>query len=326
MEIILDSYGTFVQMKNKMLFIVPKNKENIYVPLNKIGTVIVTPGVRLTSDVLFSLMYHQIDVIFQTRRGYVRGRVWNHEFGSIADIRKNQLRLAKGEVACRWTIEMIFRKISNQKELISELYQKYIDHADHPGSVLQNMERCLNRIDLLPTHSISIIEKELRNLEARAARYYWSWIQTLIPSVYQFPGRVTRGARDPVNSMLSYGYGMLYHKIESALIKAGLDPQIGWFHKNQYNKPVLTYDVIEPFRTWIDFQIIRLARDLTIPKALFKFEGNKCEMTRPARKILAVSINKYLDQRERYDGKNQKRSYILFLEAQDLASEIKKGG
>src|SRR5690625_133155 len=324
MEIILDSYGTFVQMKNKMLFIVPKNKENIYVPLDKIGTLIVTPGVRLTSDVLFSLMHHQVDVIFQTRRGYVKGRVWNHEFGSIADIRKNQLRLAKGELACRWMINMIFRKINNQKEMIANLYQQYIDYAEHPGSVLQNIESCLNRIDLLPSHSIITIEDELRNLEARAARYYWSWIQKLIPSVYQFPGRVTRGAKDPVNSMLSYGYGMLYHKIESALIKVGLDPQIGWFHTNQYNKPVLTYDLIEPFRVWVDNKVVELCRGLTIPKALFKFDGGRCEMTRPARKILAVSINKLLDQRIQYEGKQQKRNYIIFLEAQTLASTIKK--
>jgi|SRR5690625_16488 len=324
MEIILDSYGTFVQMKNKMLFISPKDKENVYVPLDKIVTLIVSPGVRLTSDVLFSLMDHQIDVVFQTRRGHVKGRVWNHQFGSIADIRKNQLKLSRGEVACQWIIGIIVRKIYNQKSLISHLYQKYIDYAEHPGETLEKIENCLNRIDLLPTHSISVIEAELRNLEARAARYYWTWIQTLIPEVYQFPGRVTRGSKDPVNSMLSYGYGMLYHKIESALIKVGLDPQIGWFHTNQYNKPVLTYDLIEPFRIWVDNKVIELCRGLTIPKALFKFDGGRCEMTRPARKILAVSINKLLDQRIQYEGKQQKRNYIIFLEAQTLASTIKK--
>src|SRR5690606_10230422 len=106
MEIILDSYGTFVQMKNKMLFIKPKDKENLYVPLDKINTMVVFPGVRITSDVLFTLMEHQVDIVLQTRNGSVKGRVWNHRFGSIADIRKNQLRLARKELACRWVVGM----------------------------------------------------------------------------------------------------------------------------------------------------------------------------------------------------------------------------
>src|SRR5690554_5175943 len=83
MEIILDAYGTFVQMKNKMVLINPKDKENIYVPLDKINTVIVTPGIRITSDVLFTLIHHDIDVIMQSRNGDVKGRIWNNRFGSI---------------------------------------------------------------------------------------------------------------------------------------------------------------------------------------------------------------------------------------------------
>src|SRR5690625_6763262 len=131
MEIILDSYGTFVQMKNKMLFISPKDKENVYVPLDKIVTLIVSPGVRLTSDVLFSLMDHQIDVVFQTRRGHVKGRVWNHQFGSIADIRKNQLKLFRGVVACQWILGIIVSKYYHLICLIYLIYILYIISAPH---------------------------------------------------------------------------------------------------------------------------------------------------------------------------------------------------
>lgn len=323
MEIILDAYGTFVQMKNKMVLINPKDKENIYVPLDKINTVIVTPGIRITSDVLFTLIHHDIDVIMQSRNGDVKGRIWNNRFGSIADIRKNQLKQAKNELACRWVTEIISRKILNQKNLMSTLYQENLDKAAHPGKALEKMEGCLNKLDLLPRHSIPTIEKELRNIEARAAQYYWSWMKSLFPKVYQFPGRITRQANDPVNSMLSYGYGMFYHKIESAIIKSGLDPQIGWFHVNQFNKPVLAYDLIEPFRVWVDEVVVNLCLGLVIPKALFKYKDGKCEMTRPARKILSVSVNKFLDQATPYKGKKYKRGYQFFLEAQNLATMVK---
>lgn len=326
MEIILDSYGTYVQMKNKMLLVKPKDKENIYVPMDKLRSVVISPGIRITSDVLFSLMHHKVDVVMMTRRGNVKGRVWNHQFGSIADIRRNQLKLANKPVACRWVLGMIMRKIYHQKELISRLYTMNIDEAQHPGKTLEKMQNCINTIELLPTHSILTIDKKLRNLEARAAQYYWSWTKSLIPAVYRFPGRVPRRSADPVNSMLSYGYGMLYHKIESAIIKAGLDPEIGWFHKTQHNKPVLTYDLVEPFRMWVDTVVFELSVNKTIPILLFQQKDNVFEMTRAARKILAVRVNKYLDQKEKYDGKYYKRDYILFLEAQSLASKVKSSG
>lgn len=67
-----------------------------------------------------------------------------------------------------------------------------------------------------------------------------------------------------VNALLNYGYGILYGSIQVELIKAGIDPYIGVLHRDNYNKPVLVYDIIELYRTWIDEVVFSLVLDLLL--------------------------------------------------------------
>ena len=89
---------------------------------------------------------------------------------------------------------------------------------------------------------------KIRAYEGQASRQYFQCVSKHMPFRFQFSGRSRHPAEDMVNALLNYAYGILYGHIESALIKSGLDPYIGFFHRDEYNRPVLTYDVIEPFR------------------------------------------------------------------------------
>ena len=70
----------------------------------------------------------------------------------------------------------------------------------------------------------------------------------LVPEAYRFEGRSRQPAQDGFNAMLNYGYGVLYSLVDSACICAGLDPFLGFLHTDNYNKPSLVFDLIEPFR------------------------------------------------------------------------------
>ena len=74
-----------------------------------------------------------------------------------------------------------------------------------------------------------------------------------IPAEMRFEARSQHPAKDIVNAMLNYGYGLLYNKIEGSLIKVGIDPYVGILHRDDYNRPVLAYDVIELYRVWVDY-------------------------------------------------------------------------
>ena len=91
------------------------------------------------------------------------------------------------------------------------------------------------------------------NLEAQAAQKYWKLLL----------GQDFR--RDPdlegVNSLLNYGYAIIRAAIARALVATGFHPAIGLNHSNQYNAYCLADDVMEPFRPWIDQQVVALETD-----------------------------------------------------------------
>lgn len=95
--------------------------------------------------------------------------------------------------------------------------------------------------------------------EANIGRIYWEHYFDALDQYEQADKRTRRPAKDPLNALINYGYGMLYGEVESAVLTAGLDPHIGVMHRETYNKPAFVFDAIEPFRPWIDRLVAELA-------------------------------------------------------------------
>jgi len=88
------------------------------------------------------------------------------------------------------------------------------------------------------------------NVEARAARHYWSTL---------FSDFVRENESDARNAMLNYGYAVMRGAVARALVAAGLLPALGVHHASQLNSFNLADDVIEPFRPLVDLAVWRLA-------------------------------------------------------------------
>lgn len=88
------------------------------------------------------------------------------------------------------------------------------------------------------------------NLEAQAARRYWS----------QLMGAGFRRDRDAggANAMLNYGYAVMRAMCARAVVAAGLHPSIGIHHAHRGNAFALADDLIEPFRPLVDQLTVRL--------------------------------------------------------------------
>ena len=56
---------------------------------------------------------------------------------------------------------------------------------------------------------------------------------------------------DPVNSLLSLGYSLLRHDVQSAVNIVGFDPYLGYLHYQRYGRPSLALDLMEEFRPLI---------------------------------------------------------------------------
>ncbi len=326
MELIIDTYGTRINIKNRMLVVSPPDVEPIYVAFHEFNKLILHKGLRITSDVFYRLLKENIDIIFLTRNGTVKGRVWNNRFGSIADIREKQLALKNHPIISSWLVSIIQTKIGGHKNILYTLSKERDTSKNLLHETIRQLGGFQEEMEDYREYPTNEIINQLRSKEAHAARLYWKAIATVLLSDFNFSGRKPRESPDPFNAMLNYAYGMLYRKVESALLKVGIDPSIGWMHVNQFNKPSLVYDVIESVRFWADEVVIKIARNNIIPAALFDKKEGKSRMSKTARKLLALTMNDFLDNTINYKGKKQKREYFIFLHAQDLANFIKIKG
>jgi CRISP-associated protein Cas1 len=96
----------------------------------------------------------------------------------------------------------------------------------------------------LDTLAKSVRSGDPENIEAQAARRYWSLLF----------GQDFRRDREAegINALLNYGYTVLRAITARSLIAAGLHPTIGLHHHNRGNSFALADDVIEPFRPFVD--------------------------------------------------------------------------
>jgi CRISPR-associated endonuclease Cas1 len=71
--------------------------------------------------------------------------------------------------------------------------------------------------------------------------------------------RTNRDATHPVNAMLNYGYAVLESQVRIAILAAGLDPFVGYFHGRYRGKQTLVLDLMEPMRPFVDRLVVALA-------------------------------------------------------------------
>lgn len=94
--------------------------------------------------------------------------------------------------------------------------------------------------------------EELMGQEGLAARSYFGSLASLVlPEAGEDmrpSGRSRRPPRDRFNALLSFGYGLLYKDVQSAILRVGLEPSFGLLHQPRSAAFPLTLDLVELFR------------------------------------------------------------------------------
>jgi len=192
------------------------------------------------------------------------------------------------------------------------LYQELRSHADEVRDHLEEL-RCLKG------NTVDEARGALLSIEGRAAKKYWAALKQVIPEQYGWPGRRGRGAQDPVNNALNYGYGILYGQIERALVLAGLDPYGGFIHADRPGKPSLVFDLIEEFRQVIvDRTIVGMAN-----KGMNLDLDDKGLLVDQARRAIADKVLARLEAAERYERKRHALRAIIQSQARHVATFVR---
>ncbi|HOK27270.1 MAG TPA: CRISPR-associated endonuclease Cas1 [Bacteroidales bacterium] len=319
MELIINTFGTSLTRDNENFVVVHKDGKQI-VPPSGISSITISRGAQITSDAALLAIENEIEVLFVDNTGNPVGRIWSSKYGSVSTIRKNQIEFTFSSAAVDWIKEIICRKIENQQALLLSLMPEDNSRMAMVKEAINKLEDYRNKINQLKSDIISDIAPGLRGWEGASSKVYFRTVAAFLPEKYCFDGRTKHPATDIINCLLNYGYGVLYGKVESALIKAGIDPYVGIFHRDDYNRPVLVYDVIELFRVWVDYVVISLARQDIITEECYSVrDDNSYWLEALGKRILIQSLNDYFDEIIMIDNLERSRITHINLYAQSLA-------
>ena len=137
----------------------------------------------------------------------------------------------------------------------------------------------------------------LRGVEGEAAKTYFSVFDKLIlvqKEDFFFKERSRRPPLDNMNALLSFVYTLLAHDVSSALEAVGLDPAVGYLHKDRPGRPSLALDLMEECRAFIgDRLALTLVNRLQIKGTGFiKSESGDIRMNEDTRKDLLIAYQK----------------------------------
>ena len=323
MELILNTFGVSLNRDNEG-FVINTSEGKQRIPAVGIDSIQISRGAQITSDAVMLAIEHEIEVMFMDKTGKPIGRIWSPKYGSISTIRKGQLNFIYSHNAVDWIKEVLLKKIENQQALML-----LFNNDDHPKTDTEKniarLEDYRNKIRTLDGDIVNDIAPMLRGWEGQASRIYFSTINAFLPELFRFNIRTQHPALDITNAFLNYGYGILYGRIEGALIKAGVDPYIGVLHRDDYNRPVLVYDIIEMYRIWVDYVVYTLLAQNIITEEFYSVrEDGSYWLEALGRRVLIQSLNDYMDEVITVKGVTRSRLTILSLYAQSLAQKFKE--
>jgi CRISPR-associated protein Cas1 len=323
MDLVLNTFGTTLT-KDDQAFVVIHKDGRQRVPAEGLKSITISRGAQITSDAAILAIEKEIEVLFVDHSGNPIGRIWSSKYGSVSTIRKGQLEFSFSKEAVTWICDLVRKKLENQQAMLLSMHPENSKVEQLVSNAVNKLEDYRGKISLLSGEVISDIAPTLRGWEGAASRVYFETLNYFLTEDFRFKGRSQHPALDIVNCLLNYGYGILYGKIEGALIKAGIDPYIGIFHRDDYNRPVLVFDVIEQYRVWVDYVVVALAIQRVITEDCYEVKPDGSYwLVNLGKRILIQSLNDYLEEVIVTKGVERSRLTQIHLYAQSLAQKFK---
>lgn len=328
MQIFINTYGTYLHVKDDMFEIRVRENKNEKFKINhiaahKVTSFVVSKGSAITTDAISLAVKNNIDIVVVENDGHPMGRFWHSKLGSTTKIRKRQLETSLNEDGVKWIKDWICCKLKNQSEYLLDLAKHRLKSKEY---LKERNEKILGyrlRIQDLEGKNIYEIADMIRAMEGNSGRVYFEALSHSIPQEFKFEGRSSRPAKDPFNAMLNYAYGMLYSRVERVLMLAGLDPYVGFLHRDDYNTKSLVFDFIESYRIYAERCVFGMFSTKKVNKSYFTELQSGISLNPEGKPALVECFVKYMDQENiRYMGRNQTRANSMQMDAHRFANQL----
>ncbi|HEY4694498.1 MAG TPA: CRISPR-associated endonuclease Cas1 [Candidatus Nanoarchaeia archaeon] len=316
--LLIDKPGTFLGKKSRRVVVkTPDSTEEF--PLLKIKEInLVGTGISLSDDLVYQAVKQEVQINFQDRLGRVYASIVSPFLNQTVATVRAQIGAEDTEKAAGLAKEIVLVKIANQEKLLRYFLKHqrvyYPTNAEKIGELSNTLDSLGEQL-LVTSFKPLNYHNQLFSFEGRASDSYWRGVKLLIGGKVDFPGRKGRGAKDLVNSLLNYGYAILYSRVLAALLANGLLPFAGFLHKDRSGKSSLVLDIMEIFRQKIVDETL-----------LIFLNKKKLEPTLDQNTLFAFSqkvVERFSSTGRFVDNKNYTVEKIISLQVQGIAAYLR---
>ncbi|WP_028330906.1 CRISPR-associated endonuclease Cas1 [Brachyspira alvinipulli] len=302
-----------------------KDKENNIktIPIEKINKIIVYGKKAISSQLIFQLLKKNISMVWFSKYGNFLG-VLNSNKKVKINLLKKQFILNKDYNFCLHISKIfITSKIKNCRMLLYKYNRK--NNNEFVEKSIKVLNSYINKIN------ISDNIESIMGYEGNSAKIYFKCLNYFLPEDFNFQNRNKKPPKDPFNSLLSFGYTLLFYEIYNNLEYFALNTHIGFMHKLRNDHPSLVSDLMEEFRSpIIDSIIIAAVRKKIFIKDDFEYSSKNHGVylkNKSVRKLIKIFEDK---MNSRYNKKTFReillhQSYSLYKSIKEKNPELYKG-
>lgn len=282
--------GTYLSKEGETVVVKVGNEIRLRLPVHTIGGIVCFGNVLCSPFLLGFCAENNVAVSFLTEHGRFLARVQGPASGNVL-LRRGQYRKADDEkTSAEITRCILAGKLANCRTVLQRALR---DHGEkvNARAITDAASRLNGYLERLGSENAP---DTLRGIEGNAASLYFSVFDELITSQkedFTFEERNRRPPLDNVNALLSFVYTLTMHDVRSALECVGLDPAVGFLHRDRPGRPGLALDLMEEFRPFLaDRLVLSLINLKKVGKEGFrKTESGAVLMSDETRKEVLVS-------------------------------------
>lgn len=282
--------GAYLAKEGETVAVKINQEIRLRIPVHTIGGIVCFGNVSCSPYLMGFCAQNGVGISYLTEHGRFLARVQGPVSGNVLLRREQYRRADDQDYSAKMAKSFVTGKIANGRTVLQRVLRDHAQKLDEDKlrRGVDDMSRSLQSLELnQPLDSV-------RGLEGDAAHTYFKVFDHLIiaqKETFKFEERNRRPPLDNVNCLLSFLYTLLMHDCRSALESVGLDPAVGFLHRDRPGRPGLALDMMEEFRPFLADRLalslinLRQVQD----KGFNKTEAGAVMMNDETRKTLLVA-------------------------------------
>ena len=318
--------GAYLAREGHAVLVRHEKQTKLRLPIHTIGSIVCLGRVGVSPSLAGLCGEQGVSISLCTSHGRFLARISGFTSGNVL-LRREQYRKADDPTASAGiTRAIVAGKIANCRQV---LLRGARDHPESSG-VTRLQDAAEKLAQTLRMLSDDMDVDSLRGMEGDSGSAYFGVFNHLITDPengFAFTRRSRRPPLDNVNAMLSFIYAMLAHDVRSACEGVGLDPAVGFLHRDRAGRPGLALDLMEELRPFVADRLVLslINRQQVDPAGFTTDQAGGVRMNDATRKALLVAYQKRKQDMIEHPFLHEKVSIGLLphLQARLLARHIR---